>query len=625
MIESSLELAQLQVLTRELGEIRSELIELEREFDVSARGLHPAHHDSARNLLHYLALRRRDIRELQGKLAALGLSSLGRAEAQVMLSLEAVLKVLHRITGDPWQSPVQPERGIRFVEGKALLESHTEALLGAAPSSRPVRIMVTMPSEAARDYHLVKDLLNAGMSCMRINCAHDDKEAWAQMIANLRRARRRTHKSCRVLMDLAGPKLRTGPIEPGPRVIKIGPRRDHFGHVVAPARICLTSSGASDKGVDADAHLPLKNGRLDRIKAGDTIRFFDARGASRALKVIETEDEKVWAESYQTAYVTPGTALTIPGRGPDRDGRVEMKVAELPAKLQEITLKRGDRLILTQDSKPGRSAVYDEQGKLSEPARIGITLPEVFDDIKPGEAIWIDDGKIGGRIVSVGEKRAEIEITHARVGGSRLMADKGINLPESALRLPSLTSKDLADLRFIAANADIVGYSFVRTESDVFELQERLEELGGEQLGIVLKVETIRAFENLPGLLLAAMRSPCAGVMIARGDLAIECGFERMAEVQEEILWICEAAHMPVIWATQVLEKLAKEGLPSRAEITDAAMGERAECVMLNKGPYIVEAVRALDDIMRRMQAHQRKKSAMLRPLSVAFKFTQTA
>jgi pyruvate kinase len=205
------------------------------------------------------------------------------------------------------------------------------------------------------------------------------------------------------------------------------------------------------------------------------------------------------------------------------------------------------------------------------------------------------------------------------------MADKGINLPESALRLPSLTSKDLADLRFIAANADIVGYSFVRTESDVFDLQERLEELGGEQLGIVLKVETIRAFENLPGLLLAAMRSPCAGVMIARGDLAIECGFERMAEVQEEILWICEAAHMPVIWATQVLEKLAKEGLPSRAEITDAAMGERAECVMLNKGPYIVEAVRALDDIMRRMQAHQRKKSAMLRPLSVAFKFTQTA
>ena len=103
--------------------------------------------------------------------------------------------------------------------------------------------------------------------------------------------------------------------------------------------------------------------------------------------------------------------------------------------------------------------------------------------------------------------------------------------------------------------------------------------------------------------------------MIARGDLAVECGFERLAEVQEEILWVCEAAHMPVIWATQVLETLAKTGLPSRAEITDAAMGERAECVMLNKGPHILDAMRTLDDILRRMQAHQSKKRPLLRAL----------
>ena len=83
--------------------------------------------------------------------------------------------------------------------------------------------------------------------------------------------------------------------------------------------------------------------------------------------------------------------------------------------------------------------------------------------------------------------------------------------------------------------------------------------------------------------------------MIARGDLAVEVGFERLAEVQEEILWLCEAAHVPVIWATQVLESVAQTGQPSRAEVTDAAMAERAECVMLNKGPHIGEAVRALD------------------------------
>jgi len=106
--------------------------------------------------------------------------------------------------------------------------------------------------------------------------------------------------------------------------------------------------------------------------------------------------------------------------------------------------------------------------------------------------------------------------------------------------------------------------------------------------------------------------------MIARGDLAVECGYERLAEVQEEILWFCEAAHIPVIWATQVLEKLAKEGFPSRAEITDAAMSHRAECVMLNKGPHIVAAVRVLDDILRRMQAHQSKKRSMMRQLQLA-------
>ena len=150
------------------------------------------------------------------------------------------------------------------------------------------------------------------------------------------------------------------------------------------------------------------------------------------------------------------------------------------------------------------------------------------------------------------------------------------------------------------------------------DLQVRLADLGGENLGIILKIETREGFEQLPALLLVAMRSRAVGVMIARGDLAIECGYERLAEVQEEILWICEAAHMPVVWATQVLESLAKTGVPSRSEITDAAMGERAECVMLNKGPYIIAAVQMLDDILHRMQAHHEKKRSMLRKLHVA-------
>jgi len=181
-----------------------------------------------------------------------------------------------------------------------------------------------------------------------------------------------------------------------------------------------------------------------------------------------------------------------------------------------------------------------------------------------------------------------------------------------------LTAKDLEDLPFIARHADLIGYSFVRHADDIFQLHRHLADLHADRLGLILKVETRHAFAELPKLLLACMRGGPFGVMIARGDLAVECGFERMAEVQEEILWVCEAAHTPVIWATQVLESLAKTGMPSRAEVTDAAMSERAECVMLNKGPFIREAVRTLDNILRRMQAHQAKKRAMLRPLHLA-------
>jgi len=248
-------------------------------------------------------------------------------------------------------------------------------------------------------------------------------------------------------------------------------------------------------------------------------------------------------------------------------------------------------------------------------ARINCTIPEILSDIKVGERIWFDDGKIGGVVKEVAASEATIKITHASVVGSKLRANKGINLPDSDLRIASLTTKDLEDLEVVARHADIVGMSFVRSPDDVETLLAQLARLGRPDIGILLKIETRQAFDNLPFLVLAAMQSAAAGVMIARGDLAVECGFERMAEIQEEILWVCEAAHMPVVWATQVLENLAKKGQPSRAEITDAAMGERAECVMLNKGRYLCDAVATLDDILQRMQGHQIKKSAMLRKL----------
>ena len=576
---------------------------------------------SATNLLHYLALRRHDIRDLQEQLSALGLSSLGRMETHVMSGMRAVMKMLSSLEGG--NTGLLPDDGpvCDGEEGRLLLERNTKQLLGDEPEGRKVRIMVTMPPDAATDYGLVRDLLHNGMNCMRINCAHDSEEAWSGMIRNLRQAEQETGKSCKIEMDLAGPKLRTGPIKAGPAVLKYRPQRDDFGQVVKAARIWLTPQANPERcPASADACIPTPGRWVKSLAPGDRVRFTDTRGARRSMTVTEIAGNSRWAEGSQTAYIATGLRLTAAYRDkkqPKRHARAG-HIAPLP---QTLLLKPGDSLLLTRTLEPGEPAQYDANLELSSPARIGVTLPDFFHCVQPDQPIWFDDGKIGGIIRSVGPDQVTVEIQEARVTGEKLGAEKGINIPQTKLITPTLTTEDLKDLTFIVKNADILGYSFVRTEDDIRLLQSHLTELGADQLGIVLKIETREGFENLPSLLLAALGSHNAGVMIARGDLAIECGYERLAEAQEEILWISEAAHVPVIWATQVLESLVKTGRPSRSEITDAAMGVRAECVMLNKGPYIVDAVQTLNDILRRMQAHQEKKRSLLRKLGVAAGF----
>jgi pyruvate kinase len=286
----------------------------------------------------------------------------------------------------------------------------------------------------------------------------------------------------------------------------------------------------------------------------------------------------------------------------------------LPVPPGRIRLQRGQLLYLTAGGL-GQDAVPAAKGQLPRPASVACTLPAVLPALRKGEAVWFDDGRIGAQVVRGGRQRVLLEVTVACDGGEDLAADKGINLPDTRLDLPALTAKDLQDLGPVARHADLVGLSFAQSASDVLSLRQELDQRNAARAGLVLKIETRRGFDHLPEMLLAAMCGPGAAVMIARGDLAVECGYERMAEVQEEILWACEAAHTPVVWATQVLETLARTGLPSRAEITDAAMGGRSECVMLNKGPHILDAMRTLDDILRRMQTHQSKKRPMLRKL----------
>jgi len=610
--------AELEGVLSELASIRADIVSGTAVPAALLDAVHPHYRDSARNLLHYLALRRHDVRPLQLRLAALGLSSLGRAESHVLATLDAVIEVLHRLAQHPWQPPARDSMTVDFAQGQRLLAEHTDALLGPAAAGRDVRIMVTMPSEAAHESTLVHSLLQQGMDCMRINCAHDDAAAWLRMIENLRRAELSLARSCRVVMDLAGPKLRTGPLEAGPAVARVRPQRDVYGRVTAPGRLWLTpETGPRLPPSPADASLAISPSWLAGLRAGNEIRLTDARGAKRRLLVVDVTDDGCWAEAKKTTYIVPGTVLCYE-HGDANPSRNEALVGQLPARQNALLLNSGDLLILTRDLKPGRPATLGSDGRTLTPARIGCTIPEVFENVRSGEAIWFDDGKIGGVVEKVEIGEVLVRVTQTRPGGEKLRADKGINLPESDLELGAMTAKDVADLGFVAPHADIVELSFANTVDDVRRLQQHLEGLGTRPAAIVLKIETRRGFENLPEMLLAAMRSPSCGVMIARGDLAIECGFERLAEVQEEILWICEAAHIPVIWATQVLETLAKEGMPSRAEITDAAMAHRAECVMLNKGPHMVSAVRVLDDILRRMQTHQAKRIPMLRELRLA-------
>lgn len=614
---------EIEDLVRELTKMHSEMVALESEGMASAIYIHAAYQQSARNLLHYLALRRHDIRTLQDRLVALGLASLGRSESHVLATVESLLRRLGH--HGPYSS-ASTKQALGIEDGKALLRKHTDALLGPTPSQRQTRIMVTMPTEVADNPALVRALLESGMDCARINCAHDDAHTWERIISHLRSAEQAVGRRCMVLMDLGGPKLRTGPVELSARVVKYRPKRDEYGRVKSPARIWLfphDGKGASPAG--ADACLPVTGAWLKSLDVGDRIDFVDARGSRRFLWVVGKNADGCWAEAVRTAYIMPGMELTIGSRaapGALSDVTTAL-VGNLPPGEQALILKQGDVLILTREMLPGRPATYSDVDptELLAPARISCTLPEIFDDVRDGERIWLDDGKIGGLIEAVEPDEIRVRITHARPSGEKLRADKGINLPDSSLRLPALTPKDIADLPFVAAHADLVGYSFVRAASDVYELEDCLTQVNGEHLGIILKIETRQSFEQLPNLLLATMRTPRDGVMIARGDLAIECGYERMAEIQEEILWICEAAHVPVIWATQVLESLAKDGKPSRAEISDVAIGQRAECVMLNKGAHILRAVRTLDDILRRMETHQSKKRSMLRPLELARRF----
>jgi len=263
----------------------------------------------------------------------------------------------------------------------------------------------------------------------------------------------------------------------------------------------------------------------------------------------------------------------------------------------------------------------DAKGFTNDDIVISPNEPGIISMLKKGERIYIDDGIIKGIVESVKKNRIAMRIIRISSDKHQIKSGKGINFPDSEITIASLTEFDKACLYFISEHADMIGYSFVRTPSELAGLQQALKNISILPPQIIIKIETPEAVQNLPDLLLCGMQQKAFGVMIARGDLAVEIGFERTGEIQEEILWICEAAHVPVVWATQVLETLNKSGIATRSEITDAAHAAMAECVMINKGNHTIEVIETLKNILHRIGGHHIKKRFMLRPLSIAVNF----
>jgi len=461
------------------------------------------------NVLNYVVMRREELHPLQSSLAQAGLSSLGRVEPHVMTNIDSVLEVLSRAVSCESFPVAENQVCVDYEGGYRQLQQRAERLFGQPPKGRSEYIMVTMPTEAASQTELIESFLEAGMNNARINCAHDDAETWLAMIENIRAASNRLGHDCRILMDLAGHKIRTGDI--------------------------IASKRKQEK------HRNKKTQKPPRVLMGD------------------------W--------------------------------------------------VLLCKSLPDSSDSF-KQFEISVDVLVTCTYADVIDLVKPEESVWFDDGKIGTVIKQVTDQALLLQVTHVGPKGARLKTQKGINFPQTVLNLPTLSQKDCSDLEFVSQHADMVGLSFAECAEDVLYLQNKLIELGRSDLPILAKIETADAVQNLPDILVKSLAKNIEiGVMIARGDLAVELGSVRMAEIQDGILRLCESAHVPVVWATQVLESLAKQGTISRPEISDAAMSQRAECVMLNKGPYITDAVHILSEVLQKMEAHQFKSHTHFRAL----------
>jgi pyruvate kinase len=233
---------------------------------------------------------------------------------------------------------------------------------------------------------------------------------------------------------------------------------------------------------------------------------------------------------------------------------------------------------------------------LGDASRLSTPYKQVIHDVKPGHRILLDDGLLELRVEEVEDSEIECVV----VTGGPISSHKGMNFPDSSLSISGLTPKDLEDLRFGVEELrpDWIAASFVRSGAEVEEIKERISEFGGSGIPLISKVEKHEAIDDIESILKAS-----DGIMVARGDLAVELSAERVPIEQKRIVARCRRLGKPVIVATQMLDSMIRNPRPTRAEVSDVANAifDRADAVMLSGetaiGRYPLESVRVMDRI----------------------------
>ncbi|HEC30815.1 MAG TPA: pyruvate kinase [Candidatus Yonathbacteria bacterium] len=279
---------------------------------------------------------------------------------------------------------------------------------------------------------------------------------------------------------------------------------------------------------------------------------------------------------------------------------------------EEIVLRKGSKIILTT-----KKCIGDE-------TKLCINYKKLPKEVKKGNFILLDDGKKKLEVISKGKDF----ITCKVIVGGMIKAKRGVNLPDVSLSISSLTQKDKEDVVFgIKENVDFIALSFVRKASDVRELKSVIEKLGGtkKEIGIIAKIETKDALNNLDEIL-----EEVDGIMVARGDLAVETPPEDVPVVQKEIIKKCNMVGKPVIVATQMLESMIFSPVATRAEVSDVANSifDGADAIMLSAesaiGEYPVETVTLMSKIAVRTEAGIHHKEALKRGKATIQKSTTT-